>query len=92
MLTTGLKMFNKLAELASELDKRGYAQQADQIDELIKTLIADTNFSDLQLESLAEEKAACEMCGEFKSLTKEETNDGDTWMLCKQCKKDYGKK
>ena len=86
-------MLNKLAELAGELDKRGYSLQADQIDELMKALASSNDFANLVIESLAEkEKSACEMCGEYELLTKEETNDGDSWMLCKKCKKDYGKK
>ena len=85
-----LQMLNKLTELANELDKRGYTEQANQVDDLIKTLSSDAEFITLQKE--AKDKAACEMCGEFALLTKEETGDGDTWMLCKQCKKDYGKK
>jgi len=120
-------MLKKLAELAGELDRRGYLDQANAIDELIKK-IANDELKELELEMAKRKQhdeankakglsgdvehklpyeaepgfkespdGACEMCGEFKQLTNTylgDTGGGneDEMMLCKNCKKQYGKR
>jgi len=87
-------MLSKLAELAGELDKRGYTNQADLVDDLVCKLATDKEFISLcqKLVVAEKEKGACEMCGEYEKLSKAEMNDtGEPAMLCKDCKKQYAK-
>ncbi len=58
-----LPMLNKLCILATELDKLGYAEHAEQIDNLIKLLISDEDFTYITAEVKKEKN--CSDCNSF---------------------------